>query len=57
MGNEQDRLTIRTPVQVRVGDGHIWRFGLVAKVDGERYVVDLGTDGTVTTTRDNIRRL
>ncbi len=57
MGHEQDSLTIRTPVQVRVGDGHIWRFGRIAKVDGERYVVDLGSDGTVTTTRDNIRRL
>ncbi|ONH25211.1 hypothetical protein [Pseudofrankia asymbiotica] len=57
MEYEQDRLTLRTPVRVRVGDGHIWRFGQIATIDGERYVVDLGRDGTVTTTRDNIRRL
>ncbi len=57
MAHEQDSLTIRTSVQVRVGDGHLWRFGRIAKVDGDRYVVDLGADGTVTTTRNNIRRL
>ncbi len=57
MAHEQDSLAVRTPVQVRVGDGHLWRFGRIAKVDGDRYVVDLGADGTVTTTRNNIRRL
>ncbi|MBL7487785.1 hypothetical protein I6A60_35960 [Frankia sp. AgB1.9] len=57
MDTHPDSLTIRTPVRVPVGDGHIFRFGLIASIDGENVEVDLGSDGTVAATRDTVRRL
>ncbi|WP_157180617.1 MULTISPECIES: hypothetical protein [Protofrankia] len=57
MNGNQDELTVGTAVRVPVGDGAIWRFGWITEIDGTKVVVDLGRDGTVTTTRDKIQRL
>ncbi|CAO5150961.1 hypothetical protein FAIPA1_140007 [Frankia sp. AiPs1] len=57
MNNESGDLVIGSLVEVPLGDGDIWRFGWITEIDGERLVVDLGRDGHVTTSLDQIRRL
>nr|MDT0665654.1 hypothetical protein [Micromonospora sp. DSM 115978] len=57
MGNDKEVMTAGTAVQVKVGDGQLWRFGRIKRISGDTVVVDLGRDGTMTTNRDKIRKL
>ncbi len=47
-------LTLDSWVLVPVGNGEIRRYGRIADIDGEVIVVDLGRDGTLTLTRQEI---
>lgn len=57
MDSDHDTLTVGSAVRVPAGEGHIWRFGWITRIDGETIVVDLGRDGRVTTSQDQVRKL
>ncbi|WP_322768959.1 hypothetical protein [Frankia sp. Cr1] len=57
MDSEHNELRIGSAVKVPLNDGAIWRFGWITRIDGDEITVDLGRDGSVTTTRGEIKRL
>jgi hypothetical protein len=55
--DDHDEMRVGAPVQVGLNGGAIWRFGKITWVEGDTVVVDLGADGSVTTSRRWVRPL